>query len=183
MYKNTFLKLIGNAKIYIIEYEDELYENEKSTKELKKDEYELICRDVLYMHEDTMKSGFYRAKYKDKIINDIEQKEYERLMEYAKQSNLIIKGLIWFYEKETRIQVQIRDEKLVMNKHCKVAIDIESILNEVYVRLAPEYDDDIDWDKYEGLKKWSMSKLEKSAYKGEIKMNLCRNCTRHENFK
>lgn len=163
MTKKTFLKFIEKAKVYLIEYSDDTFLNEKDAKELDKDEYEISCRDVLYAHEDSTKSGFYRAKYKNEVINDISQTEYQKLMESTKEKNLIIKGLIWFYEKETRIQVRIKNENLLNKKFCKVALDIESIIEELAIRLAPEYDGNIDLEENKSIKQWALMKIEKKC--------------------
>lgn len=183
MSKKTFLKLIQKAKVYLIEYSDDTFLNEKKVKKLSEDEYELSCRDVLYIREDSTKSGVYRAKYKDEVVNGITQKEYEKIMESTKEKNIIIKGLIWFYEKETRIQVRIKNKQSVDKKFCKVALDIDSIVGDLTIRLAPEYDSEFEWEKYDGLKKWALMRIEKSAYMGEINMNLCNGCEKIKDCK
>ena len=100
---------------------------------------------------------------------------------------MFTKGLIWFYEKETRLQVEIVNETIKelitkSNENLVIEMDLSPINNDLMVRMAPEYakEDRTILEEMEGFKKYDLSRIQISDYTGEIKMKLakklCLNC-------
>ena len=120
-------------------------------------------------------------------INDISKDTADKLQhEYQR----FVKGLIWFYEKETRIQVEITNTKLLDTaKSYVVALKLDNIYEDLLVRLAPELGEiNADFfDEYDGIRDWAYTKLQKSDFSGQLKMDLksklCRECNKSEKDK
>ena len=185
--RKSFEKLINNARVSLVELEkDYPYKERLESKELKPEEYSLICRDILYIGPDYTKTETYRAKYNGKTKNDITKETEESLRKSYKR---FIKGLIWFYEKETRIEVNVKNKELFEpTKNYIVTISIEDIFSDIDICLAPEYGE-IDCssiESYGGVKKWVLTKLQKSEYAGQLKMSLkdkvCNECEKAKNY-
>lgn len=179
--RKSFRKLMNNPTMYLAKVEKGARPYkilEKSM--LQKNDYDFVGRDILYMGKDTNNPELYRAKYNGNVVNKISEQTYREIKnEYLS----FIKSLIWFYEKETRIQVNIKNQALVdENEEYVVMLDISNVINELSVRLAPEFEDLTleNISNYDGIKKWILSKIEKSDFAGEIKMNLanrlCNTC-------
>ena len=101
------------------------------------------------------------------------------------------KGLIWYYEKETRLLVKLKgkarekwEKTIQKNPEKKVRIVLsfnDSFYNRIKVTLAPNIDSGemgSILEKYDGIhelfKRNSVVKL--SQYEGTIKLNLCDRC-------
>lgn len=182
MKKSLFLQMTKSPKLSIVRLLDKKIE---LIKELQEGEYEISCRDVLYLGRDTANKNMYRAKYGGNTINRIEADIFSEFQSKAKTKNIVLKGLIWFYEKETRIQVKVNEGVLPKETDkCYVAIDISDIFDKFSVRFAPESDlNSVDIDEKPGLKKWTYTRIEKSDYENEIKMNLCDKCNKCDDCK
>ncbi len=171
--KKAIIKLIKNSKVYI-------RINDKKNI-LEKSKYEIYAYDILYLGKDATKDA-YRIKYNDKIRNNISKKEYDTIQSTYKKCP---KGLIWFYEKETRLEIKITDEEILKNENYDIFLDISEIIDLISVRLGPQADeqkrdDIINEPKNIHIKKFIHTKLQLSDYKGEIKINIknkhCDNC-------
>lgn len=140
--------------------------------ELKKEEYKLLFRDIIYIGQDSQKAGYYRAKYNGQVINNLSKEVIDGIRgDYQR----FVKDLIWFYEKETRIQVEIINKTLLdPAKNYVVALNLDNIYNDISVRLAPEFNDISTevFGKYRGINNWVCTKLQKSEYAGQLKMGL-----------
>lgn len=181
--KSIFKKMYNSAKYFLQEVEKEPpYAEIGEPIELKKD-YETVCQDIAYLSEDTVNTGKFRLKYNGQVKNDLSEDDYKTLKE---KLNGFVKGLIWFYEKETRIRVEVKNTALIeQDKNYVVLLDLSNVYSDLNIRLAPEFkkDDKIDFDEYLGIKKFVESKIQKSDYAGEIKRNLkekmCRFCDKN----
>lgn len=170
-----------DADYFIVEINEEYpFDKIGKRKKLNKKNYTVICRDILYIGEDAEKSRFYRAKYNGSLKKDISEKTYKSI---EKEYSSSIKGLIWFYEKETRVTVEItKTDLLDPQKNYAVLCDIKPVFKDLSIRLAPEFGkvDENFFEKYKGIKEWTMAQLQKSDFAGQIKMNLkermCNEC-------
>ena len=169
--QNDFKKLVGNElKILLLEMEGNS-DREVGRTTLAESDYKFLCHDILYIGKDSQKPNKNRIKYnnntKNGVTDDCAKKikeEYERFY----------KGLIWFYEKETRIQVEIADGVMEEGKSYKVAISLESVYNNLSIRLAPEFgtvSPEI-FTEYEGIREWASAKIRPSDYADQMHMGL-----------
>lgn len=187
--KKTFRRMIEQAHLFLLELELAPAPNRsygvRSKTELQRGDYKLLCRDILYIGRDSQKANSYRAKYNGDVLNDISTDIADRLQD---KYGRFTKGLIWFYEKETRIQVEITNPKLLLpEKRYAVAISLDDIYADISLRFAPECNktEPDELSKYEGIVKYAFAKLEKSEYTGQVKMKLkdrlCRDCVSKNN--
>ena len=183
--KKTFRQLIENSTFLLQEIElDPPYNARGEPVVLKRKDYMLKCRDILYAGRDSQKADLYRIKYNGQVINNLSESIADNL---KCQYQRFIKGLIWFYEKETRIQVEVSNKELLEPaKNYVVILKLDDIYDDISVRLAPEYKE-IEaeiFDKYEGIKDWAYTKLQKSEFAGQLKMGLakrlCAGCTKRK---
>ena len=170
--KSAFKKLIGNElKISLLEIEDGPDGRVRKGPTLTENDYKFLCHDILYIGKDSQKPDKYRIKYNNNTMNGVTSSCAEKIKEEYER---FYKGLIWFYEKETRIQVEINDRKLEKGKKYKVAISLESVYNDLSIRLAPEFgtvSPEI-FTKYEGIREWTSAKIRPSDYAGQMHMGL-----------
>lgn len=171
--KKSFEKLVENdLEVLLVDTEPHSAFETKNFIRLDKGDYKLLLHDILYIGKDSQKENKYRIKYNNETINDVSQMCADKI---KKEYQRFTKGLIWFYEKETRIQVEITNSEL-LDKYKKytVAINLEKVYEDLSIRLAPEFDNvahDL-FNKYEGIRKWASSKIQKSDYAGEMEMGL-----------
>lgn len=135
--------------------------------------------DVIYWHE---KGDSIQLKYNTMTNYKLSKSEYKKV-----RGDLIgrEKGIVWYYEKETRLIVKIIGEVAKnIDPHKQYFVEM-TIPDEVYramkISLAPEIvEDDINkiLEKHENILEFvkSTSKLSCSEYSGSIKMNLCAKC-------
>ena len=180
--KKTFISWIESCSFSLLEVDDD-YNPTKTVAVLESNDYEMKCRDILYLGMDTANKGLYRAKYNGKTKNRITKDVYE---EIKKEYRDYIKSLIWFYEKETRIFLKIKNEKLkkaiANDKKYVVAMDISDVISDLRIMLAPEFGEITleSFSTYEGIKDWMLKQIEKSDFAGECEMKLkdkmCKEC-------
>lgn len=147
---------------------------------LKTTDFIFQCRDILYIGKDSQKVNLYRVKYNGQVTNNLTKDIADKLQsEYQR----FIKGLIWFYEKETRLQVEVTNKELLEPaKNYVVILKLDDVYDDISVRLAPEYEE-IEteiFEKYDGIKDWAYKKLQTSEFAGQLHMGLkeklCREC-------
>lgn len=189
MSKSTITKLLKNAK-YTLLVED------YSSKEVKRIELgptdrEMIFEDVLYYREH---EGIDKVDVKYNTMTNYSI-PLDEFMIYKQDHKGFLKGLIWFYEKETRLLIKLRgrvadsiknrieDIKLGQLK-CVVELSLESVYSKLNIDFGPEMtslDDCWQLKSGERLKGigdfiFGTSHAHFSTYKGTIKMNLCQKC-------
>lgn len=101
-----------------------------------------------------------------------------------------LKSLIWYYEKETRLLIEIIGEATRMivpeRKYCVVMHFDEKTYKSVRLTFAPEVVDiSTILKKHPSIRKYifDTSKAAASMYQGEIEMNLCSRCSKYVNQK
>lgn len=172
---------IENGKNARIEFADVLYFSEEI--QLKKREDENMA-----------------LKYNTMTNYGISKKEFQQF----KENNIgKLKNLIWYYEKETRLLIELTDEKLKkkvnecnekcyapMNDKCEIPKENYKIVmnfshlnaKDFHIKLAPGNIDYSEISGYENITKYcnDTSNINLSLYKGEIdfklKDKMCKNC-------
>ena len=184
--KSDFM-VLRNAKVSLVEVEKNYpYSMKESPTPLGESEYEITAYDVLYIGRDNAnKSNFYRAKYCGGTNNEISEKTYQQI---TQEDRLLTKGLIWFYEKETRIEVKVPKEKLKNpDGNYVVLLDLSDVIDRLSLRVAPEFGEVTKEviDRYPNIKAWLAARIEKSDFAGEVNMRLkeklCRGCPKADN--
>lgn len=179
--RRSFSQLINSPTFLLIEVESKYpYNAIGEPLVLRPKDYMCQCRDILYIGQDPQNNDIFRAKYNGQVKNGLPKDTANSLKkEYAR----FTKGLIWFYEKETRLQVEITNKEILdSEKAYAVGLKLDDIYDEMSVRLAPEYGEIQPnlFDNYAGIKNWAYAKLQKSAYAGQLKMGikekLCSEC-------
>lgn len=181
--KKSFLDLY-QAELSLAEVETVYpYKIAGSPVKLSHYDYDFIARDILYLGRDPVKPKSYRAKYNGQVINGLSEVTYSEI----DQQYHFIKSLIWFYEKETRIQVVVKSKALMKpNVNYVVLLDISSIFDKLSIRLAPEFGEVTSEaiEGHPGIKSWLLSNIEKSNFTGQLKMDLkdklCASCTKRK---
>lgn len=160
--------------------------------------------DVLYFSEEIpskkRKEENMALKYNTMTNYRISKGEFQKF----KENNMgKLKSLIWYYEKETRLLIELTDEKLKkkvnecnekyyvskdgksknQKEHYKIVMNFSHLnTKDFYVRLAPGNIDYSEISGYENIIKYcnDTSNVNLSLYKGEIdfklKDKMCKNC-------
>lgn len=175
----------GTYKLY------ELVENDNGSKSLgnlvkklseKSGDFIVKVQDVLY-YSDNKKDEYASLKYNTMTnYGKIKKKE---LQEYRQKKKGFFKRIAWYYEKEFRILVELKDEivnKLSKNKSYVVVLDIpDATYKRIYIDFAPEVEniDEVLCGK-NAIKEFifDTSASNYSDYKGEVKMNFCSKCNK-----
>lgn len=185
--KKHIKTLISNMDVYLVEVDSEYPYRivNNCEKKLDKKDYRIYARDIAYLGKDTKNKNAFRLKYNAKVVNGLKQEEHDYIEDkYAE----FIKGLIWFYEKETRLQVKILNKDLLESSKNEpgktsyaVEIGIEDIISDIDLRLAPEFtEEDIsDVISKPGIRDFLNSKIQQSDYIGEIEMGITEKICKH----
>lgn len=138
-------------------------------------------KDVLY-RKKTDKSC--RIKYNLKDNYTFPKNEMQK---FEDTETGFIKELIWYYEKETRLLIEVNrellDKKLFEGRDdapCRIELSIpEKCLKSLKITFSPAYDDE-EIDSMLSDKTFARFDRAKtiSEYKGNIKIDLCRKCTK-----
>ena len=146
---------------------------------LKKDvDFSLRFKDVLYyQHSD--EKGTVDIKYNTMTNYNISKIEFE---EYKKENIGFFKSLVWYYEKETRLLIELVGnirERIDPNKKYVITLDInEDILKHISVTFAPEIKDaQREKTENELRELYPDLRIEKSRYHGTVTMNFCSKCS------
>lgn len=154
---------------------------EREVAKLEKDKDIQLCfKDIIYYkRSDSAKT--VDLKYNTMTNHAMPTEEFDL---YKSKNPGFTKGLIWYYEKETRLLAKIvgKDADAVKksNKQYKIILTFdEKIYKQIKLDFAPEVADiprtaseHMEIQNY--IYKTSNAKL--SAYQGTLKMNLCEKC-------
>lgn len=162
--------------------------------DIASDEFSVVVRDILYIGESSKREGS-RIKYngKQRFAEDFSQKGQDISKFTAAYKALcpsFHKGLIWYYEKETRWLVELPRRFLASEKDYKDYRVVAEIPNTVYnnlkIRFAPEVTSEykIEIIAKDGFQKFCAAKFEDSDYFGEVDMSLaerlCGSCAKSQ---
>lgn len=172
--KEQIKNLINEASYHLFEF-DEL--NSKligiGHKLVDGKNMKITFKDILYENID---GGSVSLKYNTMTNYRLSKDEYTK---FRDQNIGFLKGLIWYYEKETRLLIELigdARELISPDKKYKIVMDIpESVSSKMNIDLAPEIESqkDIITD-YENLYNFMIdsSKIHLSKYKGSVKMKM-----------
>lgn len=184
--KSSIKKLVKESKYYLYGYTD----NEKGLKLDEEpimtlvdgDSMELIFKDVLYSRRNDKDTGKIDLKYNTMTNHIMPYADFEK---YNKDNKGFNKGLIWYYEKETRLLIKLTGDtakKIEKDKNYMVVLDFSHMQKKsINIDLAPAI---TSADVTSELKKYNhiidfmvdTSQCKLSKHKGEIKMNFCSKC-------
>lgn len=141
---------------------------------LTKDDVEIKFNDVLYYKKDGMHISL---KYNTMTNYLMLPEEFEKYKEYGKG---FYKGLIWYYEKETRLLIRLKSENVINNLEddCDYVIVWhfdDKLYNMFKIEFAPEVEnveEIISSDEYSHIKEfiYKTSNAKLSEYHSTIKM-------------
>lgn len=157
---------------------------------------DLKFKDIVYEGKPD-KDGKCELKYASIKIPGFPQTELEK---YKKKNRGFGKGMIWNYEKETRLLAYLKGEAAEkmrewrrdapnpkISYHVELSFD-EDLLKQMKIMFAPNLNETEEKEvivKYEGFKKFlkANSPMSLSEYAGTVRFDLCRNCPRENNKK
>lgn len=155
-------------------------------KKLSEKDMTISFKDVVYSR---IKDDGISLKYNTMTNYCLEKSEYEELQ---KSWNFFIKGLIWYYEKETRLIVTLNDDvlnELESDKNYVITLSyagLKDFYKHISIDFAPAISLDeeqkiISDDNFAGLKQHiiATSKVKLSEYVGTVNMKICNRCQYH----
>lgn len=188
-------KLVESGSYKLVEECKENAENKTNYKEvcdLNKNDIEVVLQDILYAKEN---ERLCDLKYNTMTNHKITVEEFEKFKENNK---CFIKSLIWYYEKETRLAVKLKEpiiNKLSKDREYKVKLsfdDLPEVKNNIKLTFAPQlYEENQLKMRYEN---WIIEYLKAndygdtlnwilntanfypSEYLGQVEMKLCDKC-------
>jgi len=182
--KSIVRKLIDNARLSLCEIirneKGEEISCEKVLDLTNSVDVELKFKDVLYSLIDSQSHGV-KLKYNTMTNYNISQQEFNS---YRKKNRGFMKGLIWYYEKETRLLAKLKGSaaELVLNTGKEYVIQLgfdDTIYKNIAVDFAPEISDISSVvEGNDGIRKfvYGTSNTKLSDYVGTVKMDLCGKC-------
>lgn len=99
------------------------------------------------------------------------------------RNSFLSKSYIWEYEREFRIVFELIGEYAErvlrgIDKPCGIAIEIpQKIYEQLKITVSPSYKDfsDIHVEKYEGIQRYLLEKIQLSNFAGQLEMDLLKN--------
>lgn len=140
----------------------------------------LYFKDILYVKREG-EEGQVSLKYNTMTNYNLPQGEFKN---YVARNKGFIKGLIWYYEKETRLLVKLirRAEHAIEEKKDYVVLLAEGkAFESAWIDLAPQaptVPEVIDSYAYIAEHFRKAERVKPSKYHGTIQMEFCKKCTR-----
>jgi hypothetical protein len=140
-------------------------------------------KDVLY-YKSSNNSRTVNLKYNTMTNNNIPVEDFAQ---YRAENVGFCKGLIWYYEKETRLLVELTGDALdyVQKNPSKTFVVVIKIADNIYkklkIKVGPEITSlDNVVKEYPAIKQFVLdtSNADLSTYSGTVKMNLCEKCSK-----
>ena len=156
-------------------------------------DFDIALQDVIYAKVGTLDNDT-DIKYNTRVIHEFSNDEFKK---FKDENSAFVKSLIWYYEKETRLLVNLKDggrEKLnKLRKQPNIVPKIRLSFKELSrvnanmkLILAPELSEKLSAEnnffeslsKYANIQNWlaETSNVSSSEYAGQVKMNLCNKC-------
>lgn len=177
----------GELRFSLWEYD---YDNHKKINKECDLQNDSNCRiklhDVLYSRIEE-KDNKKQARLKFNTMTNNGVIDAEQLEKYKDNNCGFNKGLIWFYEKEERLLIEINDEtakELDSNKQYAVICKLGDIIKHAKITTAPEITGKDELKKYLNISKFifDSSSVDLSEHHGEIEMRICDKCD-YKNYK
>lgn len=174
----------GELRFSLYEYD---YENHKTIGEKICDlqnglNCEIKLHDVLYSRIEENKARLKFNTMTNNGVIGVDQLNY-----YMDKNCGFNKGLIWFYEKEERLLIEINDEtakSLEANKQYAVICKLKDIIKFVQITIGPEITKKEELKDYTNISSFifDSSSVNLSEHHGEIEMRICDKCD-YKNYK
>ena len=149
-------------------------------------DFKLTFQDVLY-YKYCDEKKCVDLKYNTMTNHNFPIYEFDL---YKSENIGFYKNLIWYYEKETRLVALLtesdcrqRIESMFQNEYAVIRLNFdEKIYKKLQIDFAPEIGEfESVFDNYEHIKTFfdNTERVNYSLYKGQLEMDLCRNCNRY----
>lgn len=146
----------------------------------------IYLKDVLYYRE---KEDIVDLKYNNSVNYNFPLREF---VEFKKANSVVFKDIVWYYEKETRIEFVVSDKiPLDEDKNYVIKIKLQQdLLKKLTLQFAPEIDKtnlELYLNQYDKIKErfYQNPKFKFSENAGYISMkladNFCKNCEKSKN--
>lgn len=182
--KSQIYDIIKNGKYSLVEKKDgKIVEN--SDIALSEDEYECKIQDIVYYKSN---GNFVTLKYNNMTNNEnMTCVDFEIFKETNSE---FVKSLAWYYEKETRLMVELNVDiikTLDENKSYALKIsfaELESTYKKFKIILGPQTttkSDLIFGGKYPAISEhlFKSSNVSDSDLKDQVKIDLCKDCDKN----
>lgn len=147
-------------------------------KNLEKNDFQLKFKDIIYYADQGRDK--VDLKYNTMTNYNIKREDFDA---YKKENVGFYKGTIWYYEKETRLLLELNDDIynhfVQKDKNYKVVMEWdESFRKYINIELAPETETLEVKNELSSIRGFinETSKVKLSKYSGQISMNLCNKC-------
>jgi len=178
------LKSLDHGEFYIFEKTKTGTKKRPLHKLTRGVDMKLTLGEVLYASEGRKYAGlrYNTMTNYGRITNDT-------LKEYSKMAKGFCKDSIWYYEKESRLLLELSDEIFKKLNHKKEYVVVwklpETVVRSLRVMFAPEIEEEADLDEYDAIIGHGKKNkpLEYSQFKGAIKMKLCSGCKHKEKLR
>lgn len=187
--KSTFRHIINDGEYSLIEIDEHKRERQNAKPiPLPKEKVKITLQDIVYYEDNKLN---VTLKYNNQTNNGFPLPEFEKF----KQNNQdFLKSLCWYYEKETRLQVEICDNEIAKkmgDKLWAVKLSFENVSkinSRIKLILAPKGEKDngesIDAriSSYANIKEFMIdsSNLKNSTLDGMVKIDPCKNCDKNK---
>lgn len=156
-------------------------------------DFDITLQDVIYAKIGTLDNDT-DIKYNTRVIHKFNNDEFKK---FKDKNSAFVKSLIWYYEKETRLLVNLKngkrkelsDLKEQQNIVPKIRLSFKELPRvnaNMKLILAPELSENPSaknnffelLSEYENIQNWlaETSNVSSSEYVGQVKMNLCNKC-------
>lgn len=179
--------MVQNAQYSLIEVDEQKKPIDGAAAiPLSASDFDRTLQDVIYYEQ---RGNAVTLKYNTMTNNErIPRQEFE---EFLKRNDAFVKSLPWYYEKETRLLIELTDgmmQRLDSSKQYAVKLyfgNLARVCKGMKLLLAPEAgaeDTIVHSSEYPAITQFALdsSNIRCSKLSGQIEMHLCRNCSRIE---
>lgn len=186
--KSQIYDIINDGKYSLVETADKQIVKDGDAIILSKADYKCTIQDIVYYKNN---DEYVTLKYNTMTNN--EKIFCDDFIEFKNRNKEFVKSLVWYYEKETRILIEINDNIIKkMDKNKKYAVklyfgDLSSTYKNIKLILAPEAIEKekiIKSNKYPAITRFifDTSNIVNSQFKDQVCMNLCSDCDIKKDF-
>lgn len=180
--KSQIYDLINYSKYSLVEVVDKKVVDDGEVIELTNEDYKCTMQDIVYYKDN---GKYVSLKYNTMTNNgNIHSADF---VDFKSRNKDFLKSLIWYYEKETRLLVELNDnaiKKMDQNKKYAIKLyfgDLANICKKIKLVLAPEAPEKEEVTKlsdYPSITQFlfDTSNIVDSQSKGQICMKLCDDC-------
>ena len=180
------MKFINEGEFYLTEYDYEANKAVGIKTQLKNgDSMKLTLRDILYFRNEN-ESESVNLKYNTMTnYGNVSIDEFEK---YKNKSLGFTKSLIWYYEKESRLLIELIGDAVKLiepNKDYAILWNLtDEQIKHMKIMCAPEIENISELCRYEHIKEFifKTSRTNISENAGDIEMNICSKCDYEEKF-